>query len=142
MRSEPIALAGRVVHAVVPAQVAGVVEGELLVHHLGQLDALALQQLVDHLGVRDDAVVAAELRVLVLDGVEAVRALGDDRLDALGVPGLDVHLGHRLVEVLVAAAAGELAPLQVSSLPRVANFTPPSVRIFATALDTFFIRSS
>ena len=32
--------------------------------------------------------------------------------------------------------------LQVSSLPSVANFTPASPSTFATARDTFFMRSS
>ena len=40
-----------------------------------------VDQLLDELGVVDDLVVAAELRVLVLERVEAVRAGGDDLLD-------------------------------------------------------------
>ena len=60
-------------------------------------------------GVVDDVVVAADLRVLVLEGVEAVGA-GDD--DA-GGPGLVEHLDvlgrEHLEEVLVAHPTGGVA---------------------------------
>src|SRR5207244_12047300 len=54
-------------------------------------------------------VAAAELRELVLDGVEAVRAVDDDLLHARRGEALDARLRHGLVEVLVAEAAGGLA---------------------------------
>ena len=57
----------------------------------------------------DDLVVAAELRVLVLERVEAVRAVGDDLLDVVAVEHLDAHLRHRLEQVLVADAARRVA---------------------------------
>ena len=63
----------------------------------------------DELAVVEDLVVAAEMGVLVLDGVEAVRADGDDLLDVVAGEGLDVLLGHDLVEVLVAHAPGRVA---------------------------------
>ena len=66
------------------------------------------QQFVEELAVVDDAVLAAELRVLVLDRVEAVRARRDDRLDRYRF-SLDVGLGEHLVEVLVAEPPGRLA---------------------------------
>ena len=56
-----------------------------------------------------DLVVAAELRVLVLQRVEAVRALRDDLLHAHAVEHLDVGHGQHLEEVLVAGAAGRVA---------------------------------
>ena len=65
--------------------------------------------MLEQLGVVDDLVVAAERRVLVLDRVEAVRAGGDDLLDAGLVEGGDVHLGLLLVQVLVAQAADRVA---------------------------------
>ena len=67
------------------------------------------QQLADQLGVVEHPVVPAEGGVLVLDGVEAMRALGDDRLHPQPVPGLDVPLGQRLVQVLVAQPASGVA---------------------------------
>ncbi len=54
-------------------------------------------------------VVAAELRILVLDCVEAVGAGGDNLLDLVAVEGLDVLLGQGLVEVLVANAPRRVA---------------------------------
>ncbi len=89
-------------------------------------DQLALvHQVLEQLGVVDDLVVAAELRVLVAQGVEAVRAGGDDLLGRLGLPrllgevALVVHLlaerhvqrgdilhAELLEEGLVAEAAG------------------------------------
>ena len=59
--------------------------------------------MVDHL------VVAAELRVLVLDHVEAVRALRDDLAHAHAVERLDVLHREHLEDVLVARAAGLVA---------------------------------
>ena len=56
-----------------------------------------------------DLVVAAELRVLVLQRVEAVRALGDDLLHAHAVEHLDVRHRQHLEQVLVAAAACRVA---------------------------------
>ncbi len=56
-----------------------------------------------------DLVVAAELRVLVLQRVEAVRALRDDLLHAHAVERLDVLHREHLEDVLVARAAGRVA---------------------------------
>ena len=57
----------------------------------------------------DHPEVAVELRVLVADGVEAVRARGDDGLELVLLERLDVALGQGLVEVLVAEAPRRLA---------------------------------
>ena len=54
-------------------------------------------------------VVAAELRVLVGECVEAVGALRDDLLDAHAVERLDVLAGEHLEQVLVARAASRVA---------------------------------
>ncbi len=63
--------------------------------------------------------VAVKLGVLVLDGVEAVRAHGDELLHALRLEELDVTLGLHLVQVLVAQAARRVtgAPLLVAQHP-------------------------
>ena len=80
-----------------------------------RLQAVLADQLVQQLGVVHDGVVAAELRVLVLEGVEAVRTGHDDlallRRDALEdlAQLLDVLLGQHLEEELVARAAGGVA---------------------------------
>src|SRR5690349_1231294 len=115
-------LARGVVDAVPAANEAGVVVGELAaVEAGGQGELAGLDQAVDELGVVDNLVVAAELGVLVLDGVEAVRAGGDDGLDVVGAAGLDADAsarggnglggvggGERLVDVacVVAVAVG------------------------------------
>ena len=54
-------------------------------------------------------VVATQLRVLVLQRVEAVWALGDDFFDAHAIQHLDVRCGQHLEEVFVAAASGTVA---------------------------------
>ena len=59
--------------------------------------------------VVDDLVVAAELRVLVEQRVEAVRALRDDLAHAHAVEHLDVRHRQHLEQVLVARAAGRVA---------------------------------
>ena len=64
--------------------------------------------MVEQLTVVDDLEVAAERRVLVRQRVEAVRAGGDDLLDAGTLEGLDVGPGLLLVEVLVAEPAGRV----------------------------------
>ncbi len=71
---------GRVVDLVVAAEEAGVVVGDLLVDLVDRLQLALLDEAGQQLGVVDDLVVAAELRVLAGDGVEAVRAGGDDLL--------------------------------------------------------------
>ena len=95
--------------AVVPAEVTGVVVGDLArVARAG--DELArLHQVLEQLGVVDHLVVAAEGGVLVLDRVEAVRAAGDDLLGPDLVEGGDVQLALLLVEVLVAQPAHGVA---------------------------------
>ncbi len=72
-------VARRVVDAVVAAEVAGVVVGDGVVG--GGAGELALSdELLEILGVVDDLEVAAELLVLLADGVHAVGAGGDDEL--------------------------------------------------------------
>ena len=66
-------------------------------------------ELHEQLGVVHDLVVAVELGVLVLQGVEAVRALRDDLLHAETVERLDVLHREHLEDVLVARAAGAVA---------------------------------
>ncbi len=57
----------------------------------------------------DDLVVAAELRKLVADLVEAVRAARDDRLHLVAVERLDRVLREHLIQILVAHAARRIA---------------------------------
>ena len=57
----------------------------------------------------DDLELDAELAVLVLQGVEAVRAGRDDLLDLVLLERLDVLLGQALEDELVAGAAGRVA---------------------------------
>ena len=76
----------REVDVVVAAEVAGVVVHDPLVEPgAGHVELPGLDQLLEELAVVDDLVVAAELRVLVQQRVEAVRALRDDLLHAHAV---------------------------------------------------------
>ena len=56
-----------------------------------------------------DLVVPAQGRVLVLDGVKAVRTARDDLLRAHLIQRGDIGLGHLLVEILVTQAPGRVA---------------------------------
>ena len=59
-------------------------------------------QVGQELGVMDDLVRAAEVRVLIAQGVEAVRARGHDLRDARAVERLHVLAGEALEGVLIA----------------------------------------
>src|SRR5436190_6612041 len=98
-----------VVDLVEATVVAGVVVDRLLPELGRHLQAALRDQLRYQLGGVDDLVAAAELRELVLDGVEAMRAVDDDLLHARGIETLDARLRHGLVEVLVAETARGLA---------------------------------
>ena len=110
-------LARSLVDLVVPAEVARVVVGDrpsvravpgaLRGADRGQL--LLAHEPVEQLGVVHDLELDAELAVLVLQGVEAVRAGGDDLLDLVLLEGLDVLLRQALEHELVAGAAGGVA---------------------------------
>src|SRR2546427_3308313 len=101
--------ARRVHDAVVAAEVARVVEDDGARHRLAWLDSAALHEVVDDLRVVQHLVRAPELRELVLDRVEAVRAVRDDLLELVLVDVLDVLRRHRLVEVLLAEPPRDLA---------------------------------
>src|SRR5260370_14453719 len=100
---------GRVVDVVPAPEVAGVVVGELALDRLARAEPALFDQAVEQMCVIDDLVGAAELGELVLDGVEAVRAGGDDLPHLCSVHRLDVLLRLRLVEVLVADAPRRVA---------------------------------
>src|SRR6266702_4069030 len=94
--------AGLVVDSVVAPEVARVVVRHRLGHPAADLQLAVRDKPVDELQRVDDLVVPAELRVLVRDRVEAVRAARDDLPHAVLLEGLDVLLRLRLPEVLVA----------------------------------------
>ncbi len=66
-------------------------------------------ELVEVLCVVVHLVVPAKLRVLVLEGVEAVRAVGDDLLDLVAVERFHVLPSKHLVEHFVSGTPGEVA---------------------------------
>ncbi len=72
-------------------------------------DAPLAQQPLDHLRVVQHLVAAAEVGVLVGEGVEAVRAGGDDLAHTVLLEHVDVLPSALLEEVLVADAAGRVA---------------------------------
>src|SRR6266567_4029821 len=98
-------LARLVVDLVVATQITRIVVGEAVALQCpwGDLQPARLDELLDELAVVDDCVIAAQLRVLVLERVEAVRAAGHDAFaGAVLVESLDVGLRQDLVQVLVA----------------------------------------
>ena len=80
-----------------------------LLHAVRQRYAALFDEVVNELGMVHHVVVAAELRVLILDGVEAVGARRNNLAHSVGVHQFDVHLGQRLEQVLVAGTAGGVA---------------------------------
>ena len=84
-------------------------EGDRLRDRRRQLDASRRDELRDELRAVHDLVLAAEVAVLVLEAVEAVRAVRDDLLDLVAVERLDVLLREHLEEVLVAHAPRRVA---------------------------------
>ena len=110
-------LARRIEDLIVAAEEARIVVGNGLAvlwrawHRLEQAFA---DQPVEQLGVVEDVEVPVKVRVLVADGVKAVRAGGDDLALALRDPvegvveGFNVLLRHHLEKELVAGAAGRI----------------------------------
>src|SRR5205085_8966885 len=92
--------ARRVVDAVLPPEVTGVVESDLLPPVGARLDSSFVNQPREVFAVVIDLESPAVVRVLVLEGVEAVRAGGDDFPDAVPVQVPDVLLRQRLEEEL------------------------------------------
>lgn len=84
-------------------------EGDLLIHLRLGLELARGQKVREQLGVMDDLVLATKLRVLVLQGVEAVRAARDDALYIGLIERVDVLLGLLLEQELVASAPGRIA---------------------------------
>ena len=100
---------GWVVDVVPAAEVTGIVVSEFPIDRFARLQLALLDQAGQHLCVMDDLIGATELRELVLDGVEAVRAGGDHFPNLGGVHRLDVLLRLGLIEVLVADAPRRVA---------------------------------
>ncbi|CAM3173751.1 hypothetical protein DERA104750_14820 [Deinococcus radiodurans] len=98
-------LAGRLIHAVVAAQVAGVVVDHVVVQLRGRQLARR-HELLEVFGVVNGAVVAADLPVLVADGVHAVRAGRHDQLGRHLIERFHVFLRELLVQEFVPGAPG------------------------------------
>src|SRR5664279_878509 len=105
-------LARRCVDLVVPAEVARIVIGDQLVDRLDRREPSLGNQAAEQLRVVHDLEVTAELRVLVGQGVEAVRA-GRDDLQRCGtgdrVQGFDVLHPQHLEQELVPQPPGRVA---------------------------------
>src|SRR5579885_1400749 len=158
-----------IVDVVVTPNVAGVVIGQLaLVKALRQRDLLVRQQAINEDRVMHYFVIAAKLRVLVLDGIEAVRAGRNDgavlqgrashavaarvtvhgmrilllaHIEAVAFERFDVLLRHHCHRYsLPIRRAG--SPVQDSSGPRMAKLTPAACKILTTAVATFWLRWS
>ena len=71
-------------------------------NRLRQLDSVLTDQLRKNFRVVIDFKIAAEIGVILLDAVIAVRTDGDDLLHAVAVHDVDIGLGQRLEEILVA----------------------------------------
>ena len=99
-------VAGRIQFAADASEVARVVEGHRAVV-LGLREFTFGLQVADELGVvHDFDVFAAVVLVLLSKRVEAMRAGGDDLLDADFLEGREVGFGEHLEQVLVASSAG------------------------------------
>ena len=76
---------------------------------IGEFQPAVFDEFADELRVVHHLVVAAKLRILVFQYVEAVGAAGDDLLDAVAVEDGDVLGGLHLVQKLVASALRRVA---------------------------------
>src|SRR5690606_25389943 len=103
-------LAGGLVDPVVPAEVTGIVQGDgAPVHGSLQGQPSLGEELLDQLGVVDHLEETAQGTVLVLEGVVAVGAGGDDPGYLGALEGVDVLPGQELEEVLVPHSPGGVA---------------------------------
>src|SRR5437868_9982943 len=103
-------LPGGFADAVVAREVAGVVVRDRRVElDVARLEPPVGDELRDHFAVVQHLEVPAELRVLVRERVEAVRALRDDLLHAVAVERLDVLLGEGLEQIFVPQPARRIA---------------------------------
>ena len=101
-------LARLVAHVVVAREVAGVVVGDLALSRL-RLEPAVAHELREKLRVVHHLVATAEVRVLVAERVEAVRAARDDLRHPRVVQRRDVLLRVGLEDVLVAHAPRRIA---------------------------------
>src|SRR5712691_12269990 len=106
-------LARRLAHIVVAREVAGVVIRDRPLTRQGLQLAFAHEP-GQELGMVHDLVSPSEVRVLAADGVEAVRASGDDLLDPGVVQRADVVPGQLLEGVLVAHPARWIASARLA----------------------------
>src|SRR6202790_615321 len=90
-----------VIYVVVTAVVTRVVVYGSLREFLRDLETPRSEQLPHEIGGMNDLVRTTELRKLVFDRVETVGTVYDDLTNFVVVEGVDQHLGHRLVKVLV-----------------------------------------
>src|ERR1700689_5271000 len=97
--------AGAVPFAIVARHVARVVIGDALGDLAARLQAPGLDELIDKLGFVQDGVVAAEVGILILQVVKAMRALSDYAPRLVAIERLDVLRGDGRVQVFVAEPA-------------------------------------
>src|SRR6266540_2743663 len=102
-------VARRVEDSVVPAEIAGIVVGDLLVVVPHRLELAVPHQLGQELGDVDDLEIDAELRVFVLERVIAVRGGDQYPLHPVVDERLDVLAGEMLERLLIAGLANALA---------------------------------
>ncbi len=76
---------------------------------IARLEASGLDQLVEEFRLVHDLVIAAEVRILIFQIVEAMRALRDDAPRLVAIERLDVLPRHRRIEVFVAEPARRIA---------------------------------
>ena len=92
-------------------EVARIVEGDAPTFERGvaaHAQFARFDELADELRVVEDLIGAAQFRVFVLEGIEAVGAPGDDALDAVSVKRGDVLSRLHLVQELIARAFGRI----------------------------------
>ena len=76
---------------------------------IGNLQAPIRNELLDELGMVHHFIFSSEFRILVFEGIEAVRTTGNDAFDTVPVEHSDVLRGLHLKEELVARPLGGIA---------------------------------
>src|SRR5204863_8207735 len=110
-KGAPECLARGVVDVVVATEITGVVvrDGETLPLISLERNAVVLQQPLDIGRMMNDLVVAAELRKLVPNLMEAVGTAGDNSHDVVAIQRFDGVLGQHLIEVFVSHPTSRIA---------------------------------
>ena len=83
--------------------------GQRAVNGVVQFDFTGLDELIDELGMMDDLVISAHLRIFMFQRIETMGTRGDYFFDVIAIQRFDVFLGRHLVEHFISDTSGKVA---------------------------------